>query len=107
MFGRIRLRNTAIKYGLHLPIDLIATAQPAYWVRAGLGVAQGPEQQLAETRLRVALELPGSIAHLRGAMMKLGKIIANYPRLAPEELPSILGYLHFEAPPLRSAAERN
>jgi len=78
----------------------IAAAYFANWIRTGLSEAGEKERGLSETRLKAALELLGGMGHLRGAMMKAGQILANYPNVAPEEFASILGYFHFEAPPM-------
>jgi aarF domain-containing kinase len=78
----------------------IAAAYLAHWIRAGFSGAGESERQLNETRLKAALELLGGMGYLRGAMMKLGQVFANYPDVAPEEFASVLGYFHFEAPPM-------
>ena len=78
----------------------IAAAYIANWIRTGLSESEARERRLSETRLKAALELLGGMGHLRGAMMKIGQIFANYPNVVPEEFASILGYFHFEAPPM-------
>ena len=78
----------------------IAAAYLANWIRTGWSEAGERERRISETRLKSALELLGGMGHLRGAMMKAGQIFANYPNVAPEEFASILGYFHFEAPPM-------
>jgi aarF domain-containing kinase len=78
----------------------IAAAYLANWIRTGWSETGDKERRLSETRLKAALELLGGMSHLRGAMMKAGQIFANYPNVAPEEFASILGYFHFEAPPM-------
>lgn len=76
----------------------IAAAYIANWIRTGWRSSQEKERRRSETRLKAALELLGGMGHLRGAMMKIGQVFANYPNIVPEEFAGILGYFHFEAP---------
>ncbi|MEJ2245445.1 MAG: AarF/ABC1/UbiB kinase family protein [Acidobacteriota bacterium] len=78
----------------------IAAAYMANWIRTGLSESEEKERRLSETRLKAALELLGGMGYLRGAMMKVGQLFANYPDIVPEEFASIFGYFHFEAPPM-------
>jgi len=84
----------------------IAAAYMANWIRKGWIESGERERRLSETRLKAALELLGGMGHLRGAMMKVGQIFANYPNVVPEEFASILGYFHFEAPPMHFSLMR-
>ena len=58
------------------------------------------QQKLNETHLKAAIELLSGMSYMRGAVMKFGQLIANYPYVAPEEFADALGRLHFEAPPM-------
>ncbi len=58
------------------------------------------QRALNETHLKAAVRLLGTMATLRGAVMKLGQVLAHWPGVAPEEFADILGRLHFEAPPM-------
>lgn len=78
----------------------IAAAYFAYWLRAGYADADDKRRRLNETHLKAALKLLGGMGYLRGAVMKMGQILANYPDVVPEQFADILGRLHFEAPPM-------
>jgi predicted unusual protein kinase regulating ubiquinone biosynthesis (AarF/ABC1/UbiB family) len=78
----------------------IAAAYIAHWIRSGFSGAEAKERQLNETRLKAALQLIGGMGYMRGAIMKMGQILGNYPNLAPDEFASFLGLFHFEAPPM-------
>lgn len=54
----------------------------------------------SEAHLAAALELLGAMGYLRGAIMKIGQILANLPVVVPEEFAEVLAALHFEAPPM-------
>ena len=78
----------------------IAAAYLAWWLRSGYASADKRQQALNETHLKAALKLLGGMTYLRGAIMKVGQIIATHPDVAPEEFADVLGHLHFEAPPM-------
>ena len=78
----------------------IAVAYLAYWIRTSYKGVEEKQQRLNETHLKAALELLASMSYLRGAVMKIGQLLANHPYVAPEEFAGVLGYLHFEAPPM-------
>ena len=78
----------------------VAAAYFAWWVRNGYANADKREQTLNETHLRAALKLLGGMTYLRGAVMKLGQILATHPDVAPEHFADVLGRLHFQAPPM-------
>lgn len=84
----------------------IAAAYMAHWVRSmGMGV-DARQRDLNETHLRAALQLLGGMGYLRGAIMKLGQVLANYPNVVPLEFADVLGRLFFEAPPMHFALLR-
>ncbi|MGD2109720.1 MAG: AarF/ABC1/UbiB kinase family protein [Phycisphaerae bacterium] len=78
----------------------IALAYLAWWLRSGYASADKKQRTLNETHLKSALKLLGGMSYLRGAVMKVGQIIATHPEVAPEQFTDILGHLHFEAPPM-------
>ena len=78
----------------------VAAAYLAWWIRNGYVRADKRERTLNETHLKAALKLLGGMSYLRGAIMKLGQIIATHPDVAPEQFADVLGRLHFEAPPM-------
>ena len=78
----------------------IAAAYLAWWIRNGYASADKRQRALNETHLKAALKLLGGMTYLRGAIMKLGQILATHPDVAPEQFADVLGHLHFEAPPM-------
>jgi predicted unusual protein kinase regulating ubiquinone biosynthesis (AarF/ABC1/UbiB family) len=78
----------------------IAAAYLAWWLRSGYATADERQRSLNETHLKAALKLLGGMSYLRGAVMKVGQIIATHPEVAPEQFVDVLGHLHFEAPPM-------
>lgn len=78
----------------------IAAAYFAYWLRGSYADADEKRRRLNETHLKAALQLLGGMGYLRGAIMKMGQMLANYPDVVPEQFADILGRLHFEAPPM-------
>ncbi len=51
-------------------------------------------------QLQSALQLLGTMGYLRGAIMKIGQLVANLPQIMPQELIEIFESLQFEAPPM-------
>jgi predicted unusual protein kinase regulating ubiquinone biosynthesis (AarF/ABC1/UbiB family) len=84
----------------------IFLAYSAWWVRSWFRSAERNEQALAETHLRVALQLLGGMGYLRGAVMKVGQALANLPGVVPDEIVDTLEHLHFQAPPMHFALLR-
>ena len=78
----------------------IAAAYLAYWIRSSYTSDEKNEHRLNETHLKAALRLLGGMGYLRGAIMKIGQALANYPNIVPDEYIELLGQLHFEAPPM-------
>jgi len=78
----------------------IAVAYLAYWVRTSYKGVEEQQRQLNETHLKAALELISTMSYLRGAVLKIGQILATFPHVAPDEFASVLAHLHFEAPPM-------
>ena len=84
----------------------IAAAYLAWWIRSSYGDADERDRSLNETHLKAAIRLLGTMGYMRGAVMKVGQILANYPDVVPDEFADILGRLHFEAPPMHFALLR-
>jgi predicted unusual protein kinase regulating ubiquinone biosynthesis (AarF/ABC1/UbiB family) len=78
----------------------IAAAYLVHWVRSSFAAEDEKQRQRNETHLKAAVKLLGGMSYLRGAIMKLGQVLANYPDVVPEEFSDVLGRLHFEAPPM-------
>jgi predicted unusual protein kinase regulating ubiquinone biosynthesis (AarF/ABC1/UbiB family) len=78
----------------------IAAAYAFWWLRGMWHGADERERRLNETHLKAAVQLMGTMSHLRGAVMKLGQILAHWPGVAPDEFADLLGRLHFQAPPM-------
>ena len=78
----------------------IAVAYLSYWIRSGYTTREEKERLLNEAHLKAALKLLGGMGYLRGAIMKVGQVIASYPNVAPQEFADVLARLQFEAPPM-------
>ncbi len=84
----------------------IAAVYFAYWLRSRFGDAGKKQQLKSEAHLAAALQLLGTMGYLRGAVMKIGQMLANLPEIVPEEFVEVLSALHFEAPPMHYALVR-
>lgn len=78
----------------------IAAAYAFHWVRSWFQSADANEKQLAETHWRNAVRVLDSMGYMRGAVMKIGQTLANFPNIAPREFVETLTQLHFDAPPM-------
>jgi aarF domain-containing kinase len=78
----------------------IGVAYLFYWLRGWFRGADESQRRLMETHWRSALELMDSMSYLRGAVMKVGQTLANFPDVAPREYVETLERLHFDAPPM-------
>ena len=78
----------------------IAAAYLFYWVRGWFRNAADNERLLAETHWRTAVRVLDSMNYLRGATMKLGQTLGNFPDIVPDEFVEALEKLHFAAPPM-------
>jgi predicted unusual protein kinase regulating ubiquinone biosynthesis (AarF/ABC1/UbiB family) len=78
----------------------IAAGYVAAWLRGSFASEDEQRRLRNEAHLSAALRLLGGMSYLRGAVMKAGQALANYPTLVPEEFIETLGALHFEAPPM-------
>jgi predicted unusual protein kinase regulating ubiquinone biosynthesis (AarF/ABC1/UbiB family) len=78
----------------------LAAGYLAAWIRAGFADADEAARLRNEAHLAAALRLLGTMAYLRGAVAKVGQLLANWPTLAPGPFAETLAALHFEAPPM-------
>src|SRR5688572_7036297 len=78
----------------------IAAAYLFYWVRGWFHGAAEKERMLAETHWRTAARVLDSMGYLRGATMKIGQTLGNFPDIVPGEFVETLEQLHFQAPPM-------
>ncbi|GAM08973.1 putative protein [Geobacter sp. OR-1] len=78
----------------------------AYWLRSRFTDADERQRLKSEAHLNAAVKLFGTMGYLRGAVMKLGQMLANLPEVVPEEFGEVLAALHFEAPPMHFAMVR-
>lgn len=78
----------------------------AYWLRSRFSDAEKKQRLKSEAHLAAALKLFGTMGYLRGAVMKVGQMLANLPEVVPEEFAEVLSALHFEAPPMHFALVR-
>jgi predicted unusual protein kinase regulating ubiquinone biosynthesis (AarF/ABC1/UbiB family) len=84
----------------------IGAAYLFYWVRGWFQQADQKERLLAETHWKTALWLLDSMSYLRGAVMKVGQTLANFPEIVPPEFVQTLDRLYFDAPPMHWALLR-
>lgn len=78
----------------------IGAAYLFHWLRGWFQNADTSQRDLAETHWRTALRVLDSMSYLRGATMKVGQTLANFPDIVPGEFVETLERLHFEAPPM-------
>lgn len=78
----------------------IGAAYLFHWLRGWFKNAEEKQRLLAETHWRTALRVLDSMGYLRGAVMKIGQTLANFPDIAPREFVETLEQLHFAAPPM-------
>lgn len=78
----------------------IGAAYLFHWLRGWFKSAEENQRLLAETHWKTALGVLDSMSYLRGAVMKVGQTLANFPDIAPREFVETLERLHFDAPPM-------
>ena len=84
----------------------VTMAYLAYWMRSWFLDADRREQERGEAHLLAALKMLRTMGYLRGAAVKLGQTLANFPDLVPDQIVETLERLHFEAPPMHFALLR-
>jgi predicted unusual protein kinase regulating ubiquinone biosynthesis (AarF/ABC1/UbiB family) len=105
LLGEMSLRPVPV--GRLRRMGLLATLQAKigaaylfYWLRGWFTSAADRERMLAEAHWKTALRLLDSMSYLRGAVMKVGQTLANFPDIAPRPFVETLDRLHFDAPPM-------
>ena len=73
----------------------IAAAYAFYWLRGWFKGADESKRLLAETHWRTAMRILDSMSYLRGAAMKVGQTLANFPDIVPREFVETFEKLHF------------
>lgn len=81
-------------------------AYVAYWIRSWYKPTDAAEKDLLETNLRSALRTLETMSYLRGAVAKVGQLMASLPELVPDGFTETLESLHFQAPPMHYALIR-
>ncbi|MBI1919615.1 MAG: AarF/ABC1/UbiB kinase family protein [Geobacter sp.] len=76
------------------------------WLRSRFAEAGEKERLRNEAHLTAALQLLGTMGYMRGAVMKLGQLLASLPLVVPEEFARTLASLHFQAPPMHYSVVR-
>ena len=76
----------------------IGAAYLFHWLRGWFKDADENKRLLAETHWRTALRVLDSMSFMRGAVMKAGQMLANFPDIAPQAFVETLERLHFDAP---------
>jgi predicted unusual protein kinase regulating ubiquinone biosynthesis (AarF/ABC1/UbiB family) len=84
----------------------IAMAYLAWWLRSGFQDAERKRRGLDETHVAAAIQVLARMTYLRGAVMKLGQVLAHWPDVLPGAFAEVLGHLHSEAPPMHFALLR-
>jgi predicted unusual protein kinase regulating ubiquinone biosynthesis (AarF/ABC1/UbiB family) len=84
----------------------IGAAYLFYWIRGWFKKAETRERLLAETNWQTAASLFDSMSYLRGAVMKVGQTLANFPDIVPQAFVETLEQLHYDAPPMHWALLR-
>lgn len=78
----------------------IAAGYLAYWLKSSFAGEEEKERLKKEAHVDAAIKLLGGMGYLRGAIMKVGQALAQYPKIVPEQYVDVLSSLHFEAPPM-------
>ena len=78
----------------------IGAAYLFYWIRGWFAGAAKKERLVAEAHWKNAARLLDSMSYLRGAVMKIGQTLANFPDIAPRPFVETLERLHYDAPPM-------
>lgn len=70
------------------------------WLRGWLKSAPDKERMRAETQWSTAVRVLDTMSYLRGATLKIGQLLANFPDIVPHAFVETLERLHFDAPPM-------
>ena len=85
----------------------ITFAYFAYWMRSRFANSTQKHELRQEAHLSAALQLLSTMGYMRGAVMKVGQMLANFPNLMPQQFIDVLQTLHFQAPPMHYAMVRD
>lgn len=77
-----------------------------YWLRSRFHSMDEKQHLKNEAHLETALQMFATMGYLRGAIMKVGQMLANFPEVVPDQFTEVLESLHFEAPPMHYALIR-
>ena len=97
------IRRLGIIGTLHAKMGLAAAA---YAFRKWIHPIEQRDKIRAEAYLSVAIQMLDTMSHLRGAIMKVGQMTANFPDIIPDEFTETLSQLHFQAPPMHFSLVR-
>jgi predicted unusual protein kinase regulating ubiquinone biosynthesis (AarF/ABC1/UbiB family) len=78
----------------------------ANWASAAFHGGTARQEKLKHGRIKAALALLATMAHLRGLFTKVGQLLANYPTLVPAEVADTLWSLNFQSPPMHFSLVR-
>lgn len=78
----------------------IAAYYLSYVLRKSFLDADDKQKARNQASLKAAVQLLGTMGYLRGAVMKVGQLLANLPHIVGPEMVEIFESLHFEAPPM-------
>lgn len=84
----------------------IVAGYVAWWLRTGFKDKDAKQRGLDETHVATAIQVLGRMSYLRGAVMKLGQVIAHWPHVVPNSFASVLSRLYMDAPPMHFALLR-
>lgn len=84
----------------------VALGYFACWLRSRFAEAGQRERLMNEAHLDAALQLFATMGYMRGAVMKIGQMLATLPEVVPEEFARVLASLQFQAPPMHYALVR-
>jgi len=70
------------------------------WLRGWFTSAAEQERLAAETQWTTALRVLDSMSYLRGATIKIGQMMANFPDIMPGPFVETFQRLHYDAPPM-------
>jgi predicted unusual protein kinase regulating ubiquinone biosynthesis (AarF/ABC1/UbiB family) len=78
----------------------VGAAYLFHWLRGWFKNADENKRLLAETHWRTAVRILDTMTYLRGAVMKVGQMMAAFPNITPREFVDTLDQLYFRAPPM-------
>jgi predicted unusual protein kinase regulating ubiquinone biosynthesis (AarF/ABC1/UbiB family) len=78
----------------------VTAAYMFLWLRGWFNNATERERLTAETQWTTALRVLDSMSYLRGATIKIGQMMANFPDIMPDPFVETFERLHFDAPPM-------